>query len=129
VQYKGNYPPLHIFDPKGYLSSSNYYKLNEKILQIYLKNNFEILVIVIDEIRGRETSIEFAQSVFDKLKADDPVRNNGTMVLFIVEDKKIEFQIGKDAQYLLTKSCESIPSEIIPSLKLSKYYEVYLRIY
>ena len=82
-----------VSNPDGILSESTVNTLNAKLDSLSLNNGAQVAVVVLNSI-GFDVIDNFAWSLFDKWRIGKEKEDNGLLVLFVLDQKKVRFETG-----------------------------------
>ena len=83
----------YVSNPDGILSESTVNTLNAKLDSLSLNNGAQVAVVVLNSI-GFDVIDNFAWSLFDKWRIGKEKEDNGLLVLFVLDQKKVRFETG-----------------------------------
>lgn len=83
----------YVSNPDGILSESTVNALNVKLDSLAQNNGAQVAVVVLNSI-GYEDIDNFAWSLFDKWRIGKEKEDNGLLVLFVLDQKKVRFENG-----------------------------------
>ena len=89
----------HVSDPDYILSDSTKLYINKTVHSIVKKAN--IYVVVLGSI-GNEDTQEFRNKLFNYWKVGERTKNNGLLMLFVKDQRKMEFETGYGLEGVLT---------------------------
>ena len=89
----------HISDPEHILSDSTRQYINQTVHSIVKKA--DIYVVVLNSI-GEEDTQGFRNELFNYWKIGDKSKNNGLLMLFVKDQRKMEFETGYGLEGVLT---------------------------
>jgi uncharacterized protein len=84
----------------------------------------EVVVLTIDSIEGgKPAAKEFATALFNRWGVGSAERNNGVLVLFSKNDRRIQIEVGKSLNYLMreTWTTNMLADDVLPILKNGEY--------
>ncbi len=111
---------IHVSDPDGYLSDSVEMHINTALCAI--REQADVFVVTLSSI-GNEEPKRFANQLFNHLGIGDAATNNGVLLLFVEDQRALEFETGYGAEATLTDAqCERIfRNAIVPSFRAGDY--------
>ena len=83
----------YVSNPDGILNESTVNTLNVKLDSLAQNNGAQVTVVVLNSI-GYEVIDNFAWSLFDKWRPGKEKEDNGLLVLFVLDQKKVRFETG-----------------------------------
>lgn len=115
---------LYVSNPDGILTTDTEYKLDNILSDLEKTNGSQTAVVAVNSIGDNEIKT-FATELFKKWKIGDKYNNNGILVLFVLDQKKITFETGLGIEGVLPDAiCKRIQSqEMIPYFKTGDYDE------
>ncbi|CAM1343662.1 TPM domain-containing protein [Tenacibaculum amylolyticum] len=107
-----------ISDPNGYISAEETYKLNTILWEIEEKTTAQIAVVILKSI-GEEVPKDFAVKLFEKWKIGQAEKDNGLLILTVIDQRRTEFEVGYGLESILTDLiCHRIGTDdIVPNFK------------
>lgn len=97
-------------------------KLDETLFALEASNGTQVAVVAVPEIDGR-TPKAFATALFNRWGVGQKGVNNGVLVLLVMDQRRIEIEVGDGANRFLTNSkCDQIlQSRAVPYFKKGNY--------
>lgn len=111
---------IHVSDPDGYLSDSTESVINDALCSI--RDRADVFVVTLNSI-GDEEPKHFATTLFNYWGIGDAETNNGVLLLFVEEQRALEFETGYGAEETLTDArCSRIfNNTIVPYFRAGDY--------
>ena len=111
---------IHVSDPDGYLSDSTESYINEALSAI--RDRADVFVVTLYSI-GDDEPKHFATALFNYWGIGDAETDNGVLLLFVEEQRALEFETGYGAEATLTDAeCSWIFNQtIVPYFKAGDY--------
>jgi len=111
---------IHVSDPDGYLSDSTESYINEALSAI--REQADVFVVTLYSI-GDDDPKHFATALFNYWGIGDAETDNGILLLFVEEQRALEFETGYGAEATLTDAtCSRIFNRtILPYFKAGDY--------
>lgn len=118
-------PPLHsrVTDLAGILSPSERQHIEERLYLFETQTSNQIAVLIIPTLEG-EALEDYSIRVTDKWKLGDQTKENGVLLLIVVNDRKIRIEVGYGLEGALTDLIASqiIRNDIAPYFRQGNYY-------
>lgn len=118
-------PPLknRVTDLSGVLSSSEQLKLEEKLFQFESQTSNQIAVLIIPSLEG-DALEDYSIRVTDAWKLGDKGKDNGILLLVVINDRKMRIEVGYGLEGALTDLISSsiIRNEIAPEFRNGNYF-------
>lgn len=113
-----------ISDPNGYISVEETYKLNTILWGIEEETTVQIAVVLLKSI-GEEVPKDFAVKLFEKWKIGQAEKDNGLLILTVLDQRRTEFEVGYGLEPILTDLiCHRIGiDDIVPHFKKGAFGE------
>ena len=111
---------IHVSDPDGYLSDSAEWFINDALGSI--RDQADVFVVTLTSIGGDEPK-HFATALFNYWGIGDAETDNGVLLLFVEDQRALEFETGYGAESVLTDArCAQIFNKtIVPYFKEGNY--------
>lgn len=111
---------IHVSDPDGYLSDSTESVINTALCAI--REQADVFVVTLHSI-GEVEPKRFATSLFNHWGIGDADTDNGVLLLFVEDQRALEFETGYGAEETLTDAqCERIfRNAIVPYFRAGDY--------
>lgn len=111
---------IHVSDPDGYLSDSAESAINTALCGI--RDKADVFVVTLYSI-GDDDPKHFATDLFNYWGIGDAETNNGVLLLFVEDQRALEFETGYGAEATLTDAtCSRIFNRtIVPYFKAGDY--------
>lgn len=111
---------IHVSDPDGYLSDSTESVINAALCAI--RDQADVFVVTLQSI-GEAEPKRFATQLFNHWGIGDADTDNGVLLLFVEDQRALEFETGYGAEATLTDAqCERIfRTSILPYFRDGDY--------
>ena len=111
---------IHVSDPDGYLSDSAEWFINDALGSI--RDQADVFVVTLTSI-GDDEPKHFATALFNYWGIGDAETDNGVLLLFVEDQRALEFETGYGAESVLTDArCSRIfNNTIVPYFKEGNY--------
>ena len=111
---------IHISDPDGYLSDSAEWFINDALGSI--RDQADVFLVTLTSI-GSDEPKHFATALFNYWGIGDAEADNGVLLLFVEDQRALEFETGYGAENVLTDArCSRIfNNTIVPYFKEGDY--------
>ena len=111
-----------IADPNNYLSLEEKAELNGIIFEIENKSTAQIAIVMLPSI-GEEVPKEFAVKLFEKWGIGQAEKDNGLLILTVIDQRRTEFEVGYGLEPILTDalSYRIASQELVPHFKNANY--------
>ena len=111
---------IHVSDPDGYLSDSTETVINDALSAI--REQADVFVVTLYSI-GDDEPKHFATALFNYWGIGDAETDNGVLLLFVEDQRALEFETGYGAESVLTDArCSQIfNNTIVPYFKEGDY--------
>ena len=111
---------IHVSDPDDYLSDSAEININTALCAI--RDQADVFVVTLSSIGDNEPK-RFATQLFNHWGIGDAKTNNGVLLLFVEDQRALEFETGYGAETTLTDAkCERIfRNTIVPYFRAGDY--------
>jgi uncharacterized protein len=111
---------IHVSDPDGYLSDSAEMKINTALCAI--REQADVFIVTLNSI-GEAEPKRFATQLFSHWGIGDAETNNGVLLLFVEDQRALEFETGYGAEATLTDAkCQQIfTNTIVPYFRAGDY--------
>ncbi len=112
----------YISDPNNYISSSEEEEINKILFSLEKKTSAEVIIVIVNSI-GDEVPKKFATKLFNKWGIGKADKDNGLLILTVVDQRRTEFETGYGLEAILTDNiCFRIGTdEIVPPFKKGDY--------
>ena len=109
-------------DPDTYLSATELVEINNLIGEIEASTTAQIAVVLLNTI-GEDNPKEFATRLFEKWGIGQSDKDNGLLILSIMDQRRTEFETGYGMEAVLTDiQCYRIGmQELVPYFKQDEY--------
>lgn len=112
-----------VVDNGNFFSVSEEKKLIEKCHDIKERTTSQILIYSTDDLNGKSPK-DYGEEIWMKYPAGIKGINNGVLILFSKNDRKLQILLGYGLEWILTDDdTQKIVDQIIPYFKDSRYYE------
>jgi hypothetical protein len=111
-----------VSDPDNILYPDTERLLNDKINTIEKNNGVEITIVALNSI-GKVNVADFAVDLFNYWKVGKAGKNNGLLILLVIDQRRVEFKTGYGLEEILTdKECVDIQQQfMVPEFKSGDY--------
>lgn len=112
-----------IIDLSGRIDPASAQILKKRIARIESKVGTEIQIIVADQVEGGYTPKRMATSLFNAWKIGPADKNNGVLILAILDERRIEIEVGKGLnKYMDPSWCQSmLQTTAVPLFRQDRY--------
>jgi hypothetical protein len=90
-----------VSDPDNILYPDTKRLLNDKIIAIEKNNGVEITIVALNSI-GKVNPADFAVDLFNYWKVGKADKNNGRLILLVMDQRRVEFKTGYGLEEILT---------------------------
>ena len=125
---KTNDDDAFVANPDGIISEETVYQLNTMLQNLEAKNKAEVAVVVLNSI-GDNDIFDFGVKLFEHWGIGKKGSDNGLLILFVLDQRKIRFETGYGLEGVLPDAiCKRIQmNEMVPYFKEGNYDEGMLR--
>lgn len=125
---KTNDASAFVANPDGIISEETVYQLNTMLQNLEAKNKAEIAVVVLNSI-GDNDIFDFGVELFERWGIGKKGSDNGLLILFVLDQRKIRFETGYGLEGILPDAiCKRIQmNEMVPYFKEGNYDEGMIR--
>ena len=125
---KTNDANAFVANPDGIISEETVYQLDTMLQNLEAKNKAEIAVVVLNSI-GDNDIFDFGVELFERWGIGKKRSDNGLLILFVLDQRKIRFETGYGLEGVLPDAiCKRIQmNEMVPYFKEGNYDEGMLR--
>jgi len=111
-----------VSNPDNILSNDELAELNNIISELKDSTTSEIAVVMLQSI-GEEVPKTFATELFNTWHIGNSKKDNGLLILFVMDQRRIEFETGYGIEGVLTDAkCYSIQQQfMVPNFKQGNY--------
>lgn len=111
-----------VSDPDNYITDEDEYELNKVLWRIEEQTTVQVAVVIVKSIEG-EVPKTFAVKLFEKWKIGQADKDNGLLILTVVDQRRTEFEVGYGLESVLTDVvCHRIGTdEIVPYFKQGEF--------
>jgi uncharacterized protein len=112
----------YVSDPSHILNDTTIVRINELLDSLEAKATAQVAVVMLPSI-GEADRFEFAQRLFEHWKIGQAEKDNGLLILFILDQRNIRFHTGYGLEGILNDArCKQIQQEfMVPSFKEGDY--------
>uniref|UniRef100_UPI00404931CE TPM domain-containing protein n=1 Tax=Fulvivirga sp. TaxID=1931237 RepID=UPI00404931CE len=112
----------YISDPNQFLNPETYSTLNQHFARLEDSTSVQVALVVLSSI-GDEVPKDFAYSLFNNWGVGVKGKDNGLLILLVVDQRRVEFETGYGLESLLTDAtCKSIQMKyMVPQFKNEDY--------
>jgi uncharacterized protein len=113
-----------VSNPDGILNVETESQINNLLDSLEKKSGAEVAVVLVNSI-GNEDIKSFAEQLFNYWKIGKEKEDNGLLVLFVMDQRKVTFEVGYGLEGILPDAiCKRIQIEsMIPEFKKGNYDE------
>ena len=119
------YPNLTeiVTDSAGIFSEDEVQKLRKKLSDFEIETSNQVVVLTIKSLSG-ESIESYALETFNQNKLGQKDKDNGVLILFAKEDRKVRIEVGYGLEGVLTDilSGRIIQDRMIPEFKSGNYF-------
>ena len=118
----------HISDPANILDEATYEQINSKLTFLEDSVGSEVALVMLPSI-GEAVPKDFAYKLFNLWGIGKSGSDNGLLILFVLDQKRVEFETGNGLESILPDAiCKRIiTNEMIPFFKNEAYGEGLLK--
>jgi uncharacterized protein len=118
----------YISDPSNILDEETYNQINSKLTFLEDSVGSEVALVMLPSI-GEAVPKDFAYKLFNLWGIGEKGSDNGLLILFVLDQKRVEFETGNGLESILPDAiCKRIiTNELIPSFKNEAYGEGLLK--
>jgi uncharacterized protein len=118
------YNNTYVSDPDHLLKPETVERLNRELMVLEQVTSDQIAVVVLSSI-GQSSSEAFATGLMDRFRIGQKDKDNGLLILLILDQKRLAFRTGYGLQEVLpVEICKRIESQyMLPLFKEKKYDE------
>lgn len=111
-----------VANPDGIISQETESKLNNMLRELEADNKSEVAVVVLNSI-GDEDIFDFGVKLFEQWGVGKKNSDNGLLVLFVLDQRKVRFEVGYGLEGVLPDAiCKRIQTnDMIPHFKSGDY--------
>ncbi len=112
----------YISDPDNYINDTEEYEINKMLWELEQKTTAQVAVVILNDI-GNEVPKDFAVELFEKWGIGYGDKDNGLLILTVINQRRTEFEVGYGLEPILTDLlCHRIGTEeIVPYFKQAAY--------
>ncbi len=113
---------VFVQDSAEVLDSEVFTAINQISEKLEAKSDIEMAVVTVENLDGL-TIEDFAEQLFNRWKIGKKTQDNGVLLLFALNDRKVRIEVGYGLESILTdaKSKKIIEEKGIPFFKEKKY--------
>ena len=101
VDYPSKSTNFYVNDLANVLSEENEKYIIETNAELYKKTGGQIVVMTVNNLNGQDIET-YATGVFRKYGIGDKTKNNGTLILLSIEDRKSRIELGTGTEGFIT---------------------------
>ncbi|MCL5244664.1 TPM domain-containing protein [Cellulophaga sp. 20_2_10] len=118
----------YVSDPDGYISAIYEEEINKVLFELEVHTSAEVIVVIVKSI-GDEIPKTFATKLFNEWGIGKADKDNGLLILTVMDQRRTEFETGYGLEAILTDNiCYRIGTdEIVPFFKEGEYGEGLLK--
>jgi uncharacterized protein len=111
-----------VINPDGILNPETESQINNLLDSLEKKTGAEVAIVLVHSI-GNEDIKSFAEQLFNSWKIGKEKEDNGLLVLFVMDQRKVTFEVGYGLEGILPDAiCKRIQIEsMIPEFKKGNY--------
>ncbi|HPD58682.1 MAG TPA: TPM domain-containing protein, partial [Paludibacteraceae bacterium] len=111
-----------VSNPDGILNPETESQINNLLDSLEKKTGAEVAIVLVNSI-GNEDIKSFAEQLFNSWKIGKEKEDNGLLVLFVMDQRKVTFEVGYGLEGILPDAiCKRIQIEsMIPEFKKGNY--------
>jgi len=111
-----------VINPDGILNPETESQINNLLDSLEKKTGAEVAIVLVNSI-GNEDIKSFAEQLFNSWKIGKEKEDNGLLVLFVMDQRKVTFEVGYGLEGILPDAiCKRIQIEsMIPEFKKGNY--------
>jgi len=111
-----------VSNPDNILSSETVHLLNSQLDSLEMETSAEVAVVAVNSI-GVQDIEGFANTLFNYWKVGKEGKDNGVLILFVLDQKNIRFEVGYELEGALPDAiCKRIQTQaMIPEFKNGNY--------
>ena len=112
----------YVSNPDRIINEQTEYEINTILDSLELKNSSEVAIVVVNSIGSEDIGI-FATQLFTEWGIGKEKQDNGLLILFVLDQKKVRLETGYGIEGVLPDAiCKRIQTEImIPEFKKGNY--------
>lgn len=112
----------YVSDPTHILNDTTVARINQLLGDLENKATAQVAVVMLPSI-GEADRFEFAQRLFEHWKIGQAEKDNGLLILFILDQRNIRFHTGFGLEGILSDArCKQIQQQfMVPSFKAEDY--------
>ena len=112
----------YVSNPDGILDADNAGKIDKICAEIEAQDSFQVAFVILESI-GTEVPKDFAGRLFNKWGVGHAGRDDGLVVLFVMDQRRVEFETGYGTETVLTDyGCVQLQQEyMVPFFKNGDY--------
>ena len=112
----------YVSDPDGYISAIYEEEINKVLFELEAHTSAEVTVVIVKSI-GDKIPKNFATELFNKWGIGKADKDNGLLILTVMDQRRTEFETGYGLETVLTdNTCYRIGTdEIVPFFKEGEY--------
>lgn len=112
----------YVSNPDNILGASTVSQLNAKLADLEAKSTAQVAVVVIQSI-GENDIVDFAQQLFEKWGIGKAKKDNGLLILMVMDQRTVRFHTGYGLEGILPDvTCKRIQmQQMVPQFKVEDY--------
>ncbi|MDB5272491.1 MAG: hypothetical protein JWO58_858 [Chitinophagaceae bacterium] len=112
----------YIVDPGHFLKDATIQTINKELMVLEQITSDQIGIVVLPSI-GKDSPKPFATALFDRFRIGQKDKDNGLLILLVMDQKRVEFETGYGLEGVLPDAiCKRIELEyMVPQFKEKKY--------
>ena len=114
----------YVANPDGIISREHQAEINQILADLEAADSFQVAVVALNSI-GSEVPKDFATDLFAKWGIGNRDKDDGLLILFINDQRRIEFETGYGTESVLSDvQCKNIQMDyMVPLFKVEEYSE------
>lgn len=114
----------YVANPDGIISQEHQTEINQILADLEAADSFQVAVVALNSI-GNEVPKDFATDLFEKWGIGNRDKDDGLLILFINDQRRIEFETGYGMESVLSDvQCKNIQMDyMVPLFKVEEYSE------
>lgn len=119
-----NKPNRLVNDFASVLSGNEQQQLENKLDSFDHKTSTQIAIVVINELKGLKLE-ETATRLFNAWGIGQRDKNNGLLVMAVINERKVRIEVGRGLESTITKEVAAriIQDDLVPAFKEAKYFD------
>lgn len=114
----------YVANPDGIITPEHQAEINQILADLEASDSFQVAVVALNSI-GYDVPKDFATDLFEKWGIGNRNRDDGLLILFINDQRRIEFETGYGTESVLSDvQCKNIQMDyMVPLFKVDAYSE------